>query len=192
MGRQGHQSLRAWLEVGFGTLEGHEWGCKITKVIPVGRTYKVSGKCGGEGMRSDQEMTVWLDGRSIFYRLDRSSNELPDLATLTCRDHRSDPSDDDTDPVVITMLTFADAFRVAHTTRFGKTYVRTDQYRDVQTSMVGDDIVTWSGTWKRDPKKRMVGTLSYNGPDYRYTEKTYDRNRLEVTVTSTCTRADGG
>jgi hypothetical protein len=111
---------------------------------------------------------------------------------MVCRDHRSTPPDDDADPVVLTMLTFDEAFRVAHTTRQGKTYVRSDQYKDVR-SWMGDDnsnIVSWSGVWKKDPSRRMVGTFaSADGDDYRYVEKIYNGGRVETTITSTCTEA---
>jgi hypothetical protein len=122
-------------------------------------------------------------------------NEFPEYETMMCRGHRSTPPDDDVDPVVLTMLTFGEAFRIAHTTRQGKTYVRGDQYRDVR-SWMGDDndnIVSWSGVWKRDPSRRMVGTFTVvdGGNGYRYTEKIYNGGRLETTIVSTCASAGG-
>jgi hypothetical protein len=67
--------------------------------------------------------------------------------------------------------------------------VRGDQYRDVKvwTDEGGNDVY-WSGIWRKNPNKRMTGSLDGNN---RYTEKIYDGGRLETTVVSTCTRADG-
>jgi hypothetical protein len=183
----------SYLEVGVGTVGGHEWDCDIRKIVVVGQTYKISSKCGGEGMRSNQEATVWVDGRFLFYRFDRTSNEYPEQPTMACRNHRSTPPDADPDPVVITLLTFDDTFGAAHTTRSGKTYVRGDQYRDIKV-WTGDSAneVYWSGVSKRNPNKRMTGSLVTAGDDYRYTEKTYNGGRLETTVVSNCASADGG
>jgi hypothetical protein len=182
-----------YLEVGTGTLGGHEWVCNLRKVTVVGRTYEVSSKCDGEGTAWDEKATIWLEGRSLVYRR-VVSNERPDLGTLECRDHRSTPPDPDPDPVVRTLLTFADGFVVTHFTRSGKLYTRGDQYRDIRvwTNEGGNDVY-WSGTWKKNQNKRMTGSLvTGNDDNYRYTEKIYDGGRVETTVVSTCASADGG
>jgi hypothetical protein len=178
-----------FLEVAVAHVEGHEWGCDFRKVVIVGRTYKVSSKCGGEGMLSDEEATIWLDGRFLMYRVDRTSNERPELGTLVCANHRSTPPDSDPDPVIRTILNFEDTFAVTHVSRSGKAYVRGDQYRDVK---VWDDEKGphWSGIWKRNPNKRMTGTLVYEGNNNRYIEETYDGGRLETTMVSTCEKEE--
>ena len=162
----------------------------------VGRAYQVLASCGGEGIGWDEKIAFTLDGRALLKRVDAIENQRPtDIGTLACRSHRSTPPDDaDPDPVLITLLTFDRTFSVSHTTRNGKTYVRGDQYRDVSVRLFEghDEIVSWSGTWKRKPNMRMVGTLTAaDGGDYRYTEKVYDGGRLETTTVSDCAPADG-
>jgi hypothetical protein len=115
------------------------------------------------------------------------SNERPE-GVVECRDHVSTPPErDDPDPVIKTLLTFADGFVVTHITRSGKIYTRGDQYRDVR--IWTDEGTHWPGIWKRNPNKRMTGSLSYEGNAARYVEKVYDGGRLETTITSTCENA---
>ena len=170
--------------------------CDVVRVKQVGRAYQVLASCGGEGIGWDERITFTLDGRALLKRVDAIENQRPtDIGTLVCRSHRSTPPDDaDPDPVVITLLTFDRTFSVSHTTKNGKTYVRGDQYHDVSVRLFEghDGIVSWSGTWKRKPNMRMVGTLTAaDGGDYRYTEKVYDGGRLETTTVSDCAPADG-
>jgi hypothetical protein len=164
-----------------GSMDGWEWGCEVKKVSIVGRAYEVLSKCGGEGMRSDEKATIWLDGRFLMYHRVQS-NEYPEYSTMECRDHR--PSDGDPDPVTLTLLTFDNTFAVTHVTRNGKTYKRGDQYRDLRV-WSDDDGTHWAGTSKRVPSKRMVGSLTLGQPN-KYVEKTYEGGRPTVTVTATC------
>jgi hypothetical protein len=183
-----------WMEIKSRRMEGHEWGCNIQRVAIAGTKLKVWSKCGGEGMTSDEEATLWFDGKYLVYQ-SVTSNVFSERPTMVCRDHRSTPPDDDFDPVTITLLTFDGTFRVAHTTRLGKTYVRSDQYRDVKVwEDENAEGVNWSGVWKKNLNKRMTGSFVtvIVGSSYRYTEKIYDGGRLETTTVSTCTEADGG
>jgi hypothetical protein len=182
-----------WLEVTPGALEGHEWGCDIRGITVVGRTYELSSKCGGEGMRSDEKATIWLDGRYLMYRVDKTYNERPEMGVLECRGHTSTPSDSDADPVVTTLINLDDGFDIKHVTRSGKVYKRADQYYDVKMWMDDNNVTHWSGLWKRNPNKRMTGSVTYKfyGDDgnNRYVEETFDGGRLETTVTSKCMKA---
>jgi len=73
--------------------------------------------------------------------------------------------------------------------RSGKVYRRSDQFRDIQIWTNDMGTPQWSGIWKRDPNKRMTGSLQYDeGDANRYTEETFDGGRLETTVTSKCMR----
>jgi hypothetical protein len=176
-----------YIEIRAGSIEeGHEWGCNIRKIVVAGQTYKVSSKCGGEGMLSDQEDTFWLEGPFLLYRHDQTSNERPELTPLVCRDHRSMPPDTDPDPVVWTILNFGDGFAVTHITRSGKTYARAAQYRDIHVWTNDMGTPYWSGVWKRDHNKRMTGSLPYESDATRYVEETYDGGRLAVTMSSKC------
>jgi hypothetical protein len=178
------RSSDGYLEVGAGTLSGHEWGCKIQRVTIVGRTYELSSKCGGEGQKWDEKARISFDGRILTYRSEQR-NEFPELAAMVCRDHRSALPDDDQDPITITLLTFDDTFAVTHVARSGKTYARRDQYRNISVwTEVENDSVNWSGVMKRNPNKRMTGSLKWEPK--QYTEKTYDGGRLETTTISIC------
>ena len=73
-------------------IEFWESGCKFNRVTVVGRTYVTQSKCGGEGMFWEEKTTFWFDGgSSLMIRTDESFNELPELPTMVCRDHRSAP-----------------------------------------------------------------------------------------------------
>jgi hypothetical protein len=137
---------------------------------------------------SDQEATIWLDGRFIFYRIDRTSNERADMGVLVCANHRSMPPDSDSDQIVRTILNFDDTFAVTHVSRSGKAYLRGDQYKDVKVWY--DEKSHWSGVWKRNSNKRMTGTLVFEGDTIKYIEETYDGGRLETTMVSMCEKEE--
>jgi hypothetical protein len=186
-----HEGYTGWLEVAPGALSGHEWGCDVDSIIVVGRAaYQLLSRCGGEGMLSDEKATIWLDGRFLMYRIDKSYNERNETGALECRGHRSTPTDSDADPVVMTLVNLDDGFDVKHVTRSGKVYKRADQYRDVKMWTDDGNVTHWSGIWKRDPNKRMTGSVTRNYDDddnNRYVEETFDGGRLVTTVTSKCT-----
>jgi hypothetical protein len=182
-----------YLEVGVRRLEGHEWRCDIRKIVIVGRAYEVMSRCGGEGDLWDEKSTLWLEGRHLVYRRVTSNERPGEMGPLECRDHKSTPPEPiDTDRVVTTLINFDDTFAVTHVTRSGKTYVRGDQYRDIRVWMNEMGTPYWSGVWKRDPNKRMTGSLVWEGDANRYVEEIRDGGRLETTIVSTCTQVEDG
>jgi hypothetical protein len=88
------------------------------------------------------------------------------------------------------VLNFEDTFIVTHVTRSGKAYTRGNQYRDIKvwTNEMGTPY--WSGIWKRNPNKRMTGSLVNEGDTNRYIEEVYDGGRLETTIVSSCKKED--
>ena len=183
-----------YLEVGAASVDGHEWGCDLRRILPRGRAYEALGDCISEATKYDQVLTFRLEGRRLHVRYGRQDNVRPEMAPLTCRDFElTPPEPEDDDPVERAVIDFRDTFGVTHVTRSGKKYIRADQYKDVRVWLPssGDGVVSWSGTWRRNPSRRMVGTLVSERGGYSYVERFYDGARLETEVRSACMPVDG-
>jgi hypothetical protein len=112
------------------------------------------------------------------------------VETYECGATKSNPPDNDRDPIVKIKLQIVisagsnefRAFDVDHYAASGKIYSRQDQYRD-RRYWSNDKADSWSGVSIRMPNLTMVGSINSKG---YYVEKQFDGGRLKGTITSAC------
>jgi hypothetical protein len=116
------------------------------------------------------------------------------LASYMCAGFKSVPPENgERDPVVTAEIdVYPERFDIVHATLRGESYNRADQYRDMRFwSSRGSH--NWSGVSIKNPRRVMIGKISYDlddGRPLRYTERVYVTGRLEQTTTSVCTWPD--
>jgi Bacterial SH3 domain len=74
-----------------GYNSGEDVSCDSRKIVPVNRGYEVQFKCQGEDLLWDQKATIWLDGRYLMYRVDRTYNERVDMGGCVVNDPTGTP-----------------------------------------------------------------------------------------------------
>jgi hypothetical protein len=116
------------------------------------------------------------------------------VETYECRAAKSNPPDNDRDPIYKSKLQIVIAagsnefrtFTVDHYAASGKVFSREDQYRD-RRYWSNDSADSWSGTSVKKPDLTMIGSLKNVGRNRLiYVEKQFRAGKLETIVTSVC------